>query len=86
MVAAARLGQTDEQALETRRELDAQLRPYRGKMTAPQLAMLEQQYLERRVLEANQLPRLELVLSPLGRSHIQAKSFDRLEPGRHPDA
>ena len=60
LVAAARLQQTDELALETRRELDAQLRPYRGKMTAPQLAMLEQQYLERRILEANGLPRLSL--------------------------
>ncbi len=60
LVAAARLRQTDELALETRRELDAQLRPYRGKMTAPQLAMLEQQYLERRILEANRLPRLSL--------------------------
>ncbi len=60
LVAAARLQQTDELALETRRDLDAQLRPYRGKMTAPQLAMLEQQYLERRVLEASHLPRLSL--------------------------
>jgi len=60
LVAAARLRQSEQEAFETRRELDAQLRPYRGKMTAPQLAMLEQQYLERRVLETNQLPRLSL--------------------------
>ena len=47
-------------ALRARRELDLQLRPYRGKMTAPQLSMLEKQYLERHLLEAASLPRLSL--------------------------
>jgi hypothetical protein len=37
-----------------------ELRPYRSKMTAAQLAMLEQQYLERRLLESSLLPRLSL--------------------------
>lgn len=60
LVALVRGAQSDEAALHTRRELDAQLRPYRGKMTAPQLAMLEQQYMERRLLESNGLPRLSL--------------------------
>ena len=60
MVAAARVGQTDEQLLAARRELDLQLRPYRGKMSTEQLAMLEKQYLERRLLEENGLPRLSL--------------------------
>jgi hypothetical protein len=60
IIAIARSRQTDESALETKRELEAQLRPYRGKMTAPQLAMLEQQYFERRILEAGNLPRLSL--------------------------
>jgi hypothetical protein len=60
MVAAARLAQTDEQLLAARRELDLQLRPYRGKMSAEQLAMLEKQYLERRLLEEGKLPRLSL--------------------------
>jgi hypothetical protein len=60
MVAAARLTQTDEQLLEARRELDHQLRPYRSKMSAEQLAMLEKQYLERRLLEQSNLPRLSL--------------------------
>jgi hypothetical protein len=60
LVAIARSQQTDEAALATRRDLDAQLRPYRGKMSAPQLAMLEQQYLERRLLDAGGLPRLSL--------------------------
>ena len=60
MIAAARARQTEEELLESRRELDRQLRPYRGKMTADQLAMLEKQYLERHLLEKARLPRLSL--------------------------
>jgi len=60
MIAAARSRQTDEQLLEARQELERQLRPYRGKMTADQLAMLEKQYLERNLLEKASLPRLSL--------------------------
>lgn len=60
MIAAARSRQSDEQLLEARQELDRQLRPYRGKMTADQLAMLEKQYLERNLLEKSGLPRLSL--------------------------
>jgi hypothetical protein len=60
MIAAARAQQSDETLLAARQELDRQLRPYRGKMTAEQLAMLEKQYLERDVLERAGLPRLSL--------------------------
>jgi hypothetical protein len=60
MIATARTAQTEESLLAARRELDAQLRPYRGKMTAPQLTMLEKQYLERNLLEKSNLPRLSL--------------------------
>ena len=60
MIAAARTRQTEEQMLAGRQELDRQLRPYRGKMTADQLAMLEKQYLERALLEKSSLPRLSL--------------------------
>jgi hypothetical protein len=60
MIGAARAQQGEEQALESRRELDRQLRPYRGKMTADQLSMLEKQYLERHLLEQSGLPRLSL--------------------------
>jgi hypothetical protein len=60
MVAAARMAQTEAQLLAARRELDLQLRPYRSKMSAAQLAMLEKQYLERRLLEESGLPRLSL--------------------------
>jgi hypothetical protein len=60
MLAGARSRQTEEQALGARQELDRQLRPYRGKMTAEQLSMLERQYLERSLLEGAGLPRLSL--------------------------
>lgn len=60
MIAAARLRQSDQELLETRRELDRHLRPYRGKMTADQLSMLEKQFLERALLERARLPRLSL--------------------------
>ncbi len=59
-IAAARSRQSEEKLLEARRDLDRQLRPYRGKMTADQLAMLEKQYLERILLEQAGLPRLSL--------------------------
>lgn len=60
MIATARSRQTEEELLAARRALDAELRPYRGKMSAGQLAMLERQYLDRRLLETAGLPRLSL--------------------------
>ena len=60
MIAQSRAAQTEEQLLVARQDLDRQLRPYRGKMTADQLAMLEKQYLERDLLERSKLPRLSL--------------------------
>ena len=60
MKAMARLEQTEQDLFEARRELDATLRPYRSKMTADQLAVLERQYLERHLLEKAKLPRLSL--------------------------
>ncbi len=51
MIAAARVRQSEESLLAARAELDRQLRPYRGKMTADQLALLEKQFLERNLLE-----------------------------------
>jgi hypothetical protein len=60
MIATARTRQSEEEMFQSRAELDRQLRPYRGKMTADQLAMLEKQYLERHLLEKAGLPRLSL--------------------------
>jgi hypothetical protein len=59
-IATARSRQSEEQLLDARRDLDAQLRPYRSKMTAEHLVMLEKQYLERNLLEKVGLPRLSL--------------------------
>ena len=60
MIAAARSRQSEEQLLDARRQLDSQLRPYRAKMSAEHLALLEKQYLERNLLEKGNLPRLSL--------------------------
>lgn len=60
LTALARTRQSEEAAFEARRELDLQLRPYRSRMTASQLSMLEKQFLERRLLESAGLPRLSL--------------------------
>ncbi len=60
MIAAARAAQPEEDLLAARREFDLQLRPYRGKMSAEQIALLERQFLDRRLLEASGLPRLSL--------------------------
>jgi hypothetical protein len=60
LIAAARTRQSEEQDLEIRRQLDAQLRPWRTKMTAPQIAMLESQYMDRAILAAASLPRFSL--------------------------
>ena len=60
MIAIGKARQSDEDALEARKSLDQQLKPYRGKMTAAQITMLEQQFLDRNVLERLGLPRLSM--------------------------
>lgn len=60
MIAIGRSRQSEADLLAARQALDMELRPYRSKMTAAQLAMLENQYLDRRLLEAAALPRLSL--------------------------
>ena len=60
LIAIARARQSEAQALEARQELESQLRPWRNKMTAPQIAMLEAQFLDRAVLASARLPRLRL--------------------------
>jgi hypothetical protein len=60
MIARARAAASEEALFEARRALDQELKPYRGKMSAEQLAMLERQFLDRKVLETARLPRLSL--------------------------
>ncbi len=60
LLAIARLEQAEEDLFQARRELDSYLRPYRSKMTAGQLTMLEKQFLDRRLFEKLAVPRLSL--------------------------
>lgn len=60
LIATARARETEAQALAARRDLETYLRPWRSKMTAAQIAMLESQFLDRVTLEGAGLPRLSL--------------------------
>jgi hypothetical protein len=58
---AALLAQANEELLlKIRREVDSQLSAYRRKMKAAQIALVEKQYLQKRLLDEYQLPRLSL--------------------------
>jgi hypothetical protein len=50
----------EETMLKIRREMDGQLQAYRRKMKAEQIALVEKQYLQKRLLEEFSLPRLSL--------------------------
>jgi hypothetical protein len=50
----------EEMMLKIRREMDGQLAAYRRKMKAEQIALVEKQYLQKRLLEEFRLPRLSL--------------------------
>jgi hypothetical protein len=50
----------EELMLKIRREVDGQLAMYRRKMKAEQLAMVEKQYVHKRLLEEFGIPRLSL--------------------------
>ena len=60
MIASLRVAVSDEELFMARQSLDRELKPYRSKMTAEQLARLEKQFLERKLLESAGLPRLSL--------------------------
>ena len=60
MIARLRAAANEESLFEARRSFDAELKAYRSKMSADQLAMLEKQFLERKLLQASGLPRLSL--------------------------
>ncbi len=51
--------------VELRREVERSLAPYRRKMRAEQLAMIEKQFLQKRLFEHYRLPRLSLFYMPL---------------------
>jgi hypothetical protein len=58
--AALVAGASEETLLDIRREMDRALAAYRRKMTAEQLAQLERQYIQKRLFEAYDAPRLSL--------------------------
>jgi hypothetical protein len=51
---------TEDQMLRIQREVDSQLTQYRRKMKAEQIALVERQYIQKRLLEEFGLPRLSL--------------------------
>jgi hypothetical protein len=55
---------SEELLLRIRREADGQLAPYRRKMKVEQLALVEKQYAQKRLLEEFGLPRLSLYFMP----------------------
>jgi hypothetical protein len=60
LIARLRSSASEEVLCEARRAMALELKPYRGKMTTEQIALLEKQLLERRLLKLSGLPRLSL--------------------------
>lgn len=60
LTAALTAGASEQALLDIRREMDRAVQPYRRKMTAGQLAQLERQYMQKRLFEKYELPRLSL--------------------------
>ncbi|MGA3292640.1 MAG: hypothetical protein ABSE45_01515 [Candidatus Acidiferrales bacterium] len=60
LTAALSTDADEEAMLAIRREMDRSLAPYRRKMSAGQLAQLERQYVQKRLFELFDLPRLSL--------------------------
>lgn len=60
MLAAVMQALSEDDLLAIRQDMDAQMAPYRSKMQAAQLALLEKQYQQRAALEKAALPRLSL--------------------------
>jgi hypothetical protein len=54
----------EEQLTALRAQADRELAPYRGKMQAVQIKQVQQQFLQKRILEAHSLPRLSLFYMP----------------------
>jgi hypothetical protein len=55
---------TEDQLVALRAQADRELAPYRGKMQAVQIRQVQQQFLQKRLLEAHKLPRLSLFYMP----------------------
>ena len=60
IVIALRAGHSPEDTAAIQAGLEKEVKPYRGKMTLEQMAMLERRYLDTAVLERARVPRLSL--------------------------
>jgi hypothetical protein len=60
LTAALTANAPEEFMIEIRREMDHQLAPYRRRMSSAQLSQLERQYMQKRLWERYNLPRLSL--------------------------
>jgi hypothetical protein len=64
LVAALLTATPEDQLVALRTQADRELAPYRGKMQAVQIKQVQQQFLQKRLLEAHALPRLSLFYMP----------------------
>ena len=60
LFAALLTASPEDQLVALREQATRELAPYRGKMQAVQIKQVQQQFLQKRLLEANKLPRLSL--------------------------
>jgi len=60
ILAQARAAQSEADLLAARQDLDAELKPHRGRLSAAELAMLEKSFLDRRLFDKLGLRRLSL--------------------------
>ena len=60
LVELLKLGSDEALLVQLKRSLDNELQPFRSKMTAEQLAMVEQQMWRRKLMEHFNIPRLSL--------------------------
>ena len=66
LFAALLLATSEETLVAVRADAARELAPYRGKMQAVQIRQVEQQIMQKRLLEAKGLPRLSLFYMGLG--------------------
>ena len=60
LIALLKITADDKTVIEVKREVDAEINPFRSTMTAAQLMMVEQQLWRRKLLEKFEVPRLSL--------------------------
>lgn len=64
LLAALTQAATAEELVALRRQLEQAMAPYRRKMSAEQIALVEKQYLQKHLFESHHLPRLSLFYLP----------------------